>query len=71
MFNWGKMLTNKERETLHANRRQINKGKGKRMPSSPLRGISGSGGETATEDEPSIFHLHQVNLIIKKVRRSK
>lgn len=64
-FNWGKMLTKKEKEMLHSNRRQINKGKGKRMPSSPLRGSGEPSGEI--NDEPSIFNLSDINLNVEKV----
>lgn len=64
-FNWGKMLTNKEKEMLHLRRRHTFKGKGKRMPASPLRG------ETSTnenEESESLFYLSGINLIVKKVR---
>lgn len=63
-FNWDKPLTSKEKEKLHSNRRHTFKGKGKKMPTSPLRSETST---SANDDTGSLFYLSHISLIVKKV----
>lgn len=60
-FNWGKLLSNEEKEKFHLHRKRMlkDKGKGKRTPLTDMSGPS--------INELQDFYLTDINLTIKKV----